>query len=123
MLSLRIQIDDDLASPLLATLLRRAGHDAMLPSSIGIAGENDPVHLARAIMDRRILLSANHDDFRELHELILAAGGHHPGIFVVRQDNDKKRDLKPHGIVAAIGKLCASESPLPDTLHILNHWR
>ena len=123
MLSLRIQIDDDLASPLLAPLLRRAGHDATLPSFIGIAGENDPVHLRRAIMDHRILLSANHDDFEELHELIITAGGHRPGIFVVRRHNDKKRDLKPQGIVAAIGKLCASESPLSDTLHILNHWR
>ena len=123
MLPLRIQIDDDLASPLLATLLRRAGHDALLPSTLGIDGENDAVHLARSILERRILLTGNHDDFEELHELILAAGGHHPGIFVVRKDNDKRRDLKPQGVVGAIAKLLASDSPLPDTLHILNHWR
>ncbi|HSZ54420.1 MAG TPA: DUF5615 family PIN-like protein [Tepidisphaeraceae bacterium] len=123
MLSLRIHLDDDSADPLLATLLRRAGHDVVIPSSLGIAGENDPVHLARAIRNRRILLSGIHEDFDELHDLVLASMGHHPGILVVRKDNDKKRDMNPHAIVRAVVNLCASATPLADMLHVLNHWR
>jgi len=88
-----------------------------------MGGENDPVHFTRAIGDGRILLSGNHDDFEELHALILAANGHHPGIFIVRKDNERKRDMNTHGIVQAIGRLCQSTTTLSDTLHILNHWR
>jgi hypothetical protein len=123
MLSLRIYIDDDLAGPLLATLLRRAGHDAVLPSSLGLTGETDPVHLTNAICERRVLLSGNHDDFEELHALILASSGHHPGILVVRSDNDRRRDLKPPGIVGAIRNFCDADVPLDDAFYVLNHWR
>lgn len=43
MLSVRIYLDDDSANPLLATLLRRAGHDPIIPASVGLSGETDPV--------------------------------------------------------------------------------
>jgi hypothetical protein len=123
MLSARIYLDDDSASPLLATLLRRAGHDVVIPASLGLTGENDPVHLLRALQDRRVLLSGNHDDFEELHELILTAGGHHSGLFIVRRDNDTSRDLSPAGIVRAVRNLLAGGMPIEDNFHILNHWR
>jgi hypothetical protein len=48
---------------------------------------------------------------------------HHPGIFVVRRDNNPKRDLDERGIVRAISKLLAAAVQLPDHFHILNHWR
>ena len=123
MLSLRIYLDDDSASPLLATLLRRAGHDVVIPSSLGLSGDRDPIHLARAIEEARILLSGNHEDFEDLHDLILAAKGHHPGIFIVRRDNDQRRDMKPAGIVRAIENLCNARVPLRDAIYVLNHWR
>jgi hypothetical protein len=65
----------------------------------------------------------NHDDFQELHGLVKASAGHHPGILVVRRDNDPTRDMNPHGIVRAIRNLEASGIPIPDDLYILNHWR
>jgi predicted nuclease of predicted toxin-antitoxin system len=120
---MRIYLDDDGASPLLARLLRQAGHDVVLPASVGLAGRSDQVHLAYAIRDGRGLLTKNYGDFEELDELIIVAQGHHPGIFVVRQDNDPTRDLKPAGIVRAIGNLLAAGVPIPDNYHILNHWR
>lgn len=68
------------------------------------------------------MLTRNNDDFEQLHDLILQAGGHHPGILVVRQDNDPRRDLSPRGTVLALGKLIASDSEIADAFHILNHW-
>ena len=88
-----------------------------------MAGEDDPVHLAHAIDQGRICLSEDHDDFGKLHHLILRAQGHHPGICVVRRDNDPKRDLKPGGVVRALAKLLASGVPIVDHYHTLNHWR
>jgi hypothetical protein len=65
----------------------------------------------------------NHDDYWILHTLIVQAQGHHPGIFVVRQDNDPSRDLTPKGIVSAIRKLQAAGVPIADEFIVLNHWR
>ena len=120
---MRLYLDDDTASALLANLLRRAAHDVQLPSDVGMAGAPDPVHLTRCIADSRICVTKNHDDFWILHNLIRQAQGHHPGIFVVRQDNDPTRDLTPKGIVSAIRKLEAASVPIRDEFTVLNHWR
>lgn len=120
---MRLYLDDDTACPLLARLLRQAGHDVQLPSEVGMAGRKDPVHLAHAVRADRVLLTRNHGDFKDLHELAQALRGHHPGILVIRNDNDRKRDLKPGGVVRALGKLLASGLSLPDSCFVLNQWR
>lgn len=120
---MRIYLDDDTASGLLAKLLRKAGHDVTLPSDIGMAGHKDPAHLTHAIRDDRVCLTKNYDDFELLHALVRQAGGRHPGIVVIRQDNDPTRDLTPKGIVAAIRKLEAANVPIANEYIVLNHWR
>jgi predicted nuclease of predicted toxin-antitoxin system len=120
---MRLYLDDDLAWPLLASLLRQAGHDVQLPTDAGMSGADDPVHLTHAIRDGRATLSGNHDDFENLHDLIIQASGHHPGILVVRRDNNPRRDLSPRGIVRAIRNLESAGVPLADRFYILNHWR
>jgi predicted nuclease of predicted toxin-antitoxin system len=120
---MRLYLDDNLASPLLAQLLRNAGHDVQLPADVGKAGVADPVHLAHAMAEGRACLTANYTDFANLHNLLMIGQGHHPGILIVRQDNDPKRDLKPHEIVRAIHKLEVANYALADQYEILNHWR
>ncbi|MEX2139546.1 MAG: DUF5615 family PIN-like protein [Pirellulales bacterium] len=87
---MRLYLDDDLVNTLLVRLLERTGHDIKLPSDVRLVGQSDPVHLERAIRDHRSLLSGNHDDFEELHDLIHAAAGTHSGILIVRRDNDRR---------------------------------
>jgi predicted nuclease of predicted toxin-antitoxin system len=120
---MRLYLDDDSASPLLANLLRKGGHDPQVPSEINMGGAPDAVHLTRAIADDRICVTRNHDDFWILHNLIKQARGHHPGLFVIRQDNDPTRDLTPKGIVSTIRKLEAAGVPIRDEFIVLNHWR
>jgi predicted nuclease of predicted toxin-antitoxin system len=120
---MRLYLDDDTASPLLSKLLRKASYDVQMSSEIGMSGAPDPVHLTRAIADGRVCATKNHDDFWILHNLIKQAHGHHPGIFVVRQDNDPTRDLTPKGIVSAIRKLEGAAVPIQDEFIVLNHWR
>jgi hypothetical protein len=120
---MRLYLDDDSVERLLILLLRQAGHDVQLPADVGLAGSDDPVHLRHAALDDRAVLTKNHDDFLQLHELIVDTGGHHPGVLVVRKDNDPNRDLKAVGIVRAIRSLEASGMPIRDGFHILNHWR
>jgi predicted nuclease of predicted toxin-antitoxin system len=120
---MRLYVDDDLAQPLLAALLIKAGHDVRLPKELGLTGAHDAVHLRNAVRETRVFLSGNYRDFEFLHDLILETVGHHPGILIVRRDNDPTRDLSPRGIVRAIGNLALAKVPLQDQYIILNHWR
>ena len=120
---MKIYLDDDSAEVLLVRLLQADRHDVVVPDQVGNRGEDDPVHFLWAITDGRAILTRNHDDFELLHELVMGCGGHHPGVLVVRWDNDPKRDLKAKGIVQALRKLLMSGTPIADELNILNHWR
>jgi hypothetical protein len=120
---MRLYLDDDISVGLLVQQLRRAGHDVQVPPDVGQAGQPDPVHLTHAIRDGRVLLSRNYGDFELLHELILQAQGHHPGIPVVRRDDDPRRNMKPHDIVRSLRNLEAAGVPIADEYIILNAWQ
>jgi hypothetical protein len=87
---MRIYLDDDSAASLLIRLLQQAGHDSATPTDVGLAGEDDAVRLTEAVKDDRVLLTGNYRDFLNLHNLIMQARGHHPGILVVRRDNETR---------------------------------
>jgi predicted nuclease of predicted toxin-antitoxin system len=120
---MRIYLDEDLASGLLATLLQKAGHDVSTPKVTGTLGKADAVQLTCAIREERACVSRNYEDFEELHLLISQARGEHFGILIVRRENDPTRDLTPKGIVTAIGKLEAAGVPRNCEYLVLNHWR
>jgi predicted nuclease of predicted toxin-antitoxin system len=118
-----ILIDENMSSPRLASRLQAAGHDVVMAGDVGLGSTLDPRVLTWAVSQDRLVLTQDHDDFTDLHELILACGGHHPGILTVRFDNDPHHNLTERGIVTAVGKLVASGVPIPDEVHVLNHWR
>jgi hypothetical protein len=120
---MRIYLDEDLASALLIRLLQKAGHDLETPAGAGLVGRSDPVNLTYAVHENRVCLTANYQDFEELHLLVRETRGGHTGIVVVRQDNDPARDLTPKGIVAALRKLESAGVPIANEYIILNHWR
>jgi hypothetical protein len=120
---MKLYLDDDSADALLVRLLAADGHDVKIPLQANLSGQHDVIHFMHAITTERVFLTHNHDDFKRLHELVLLVAGHHPGIFVVRRDNDPTRDLRPRGIVRAIRNLLASGVSIEDQFHILNHWR
>jgi predicted nuclease of predicted toxin-antitoxin system len=120
---MKLYLDEDSEDGQLAALLRKAGQDVQLSAQAGLNGQPDPRQLMYAIDQGRVLLSANHHDFLLLHQLVVASAGHHPGILIIRKDNDPRRDLSPRGVCLAISKLEASGVPIGDNLHVLNHWR
>jgi hypothetical protein len=120
---MRLYLDDDTASPLLAKLLRNAGHEVQLPAEAAMSGKPDAVHLTHAIGEDRVCLTKNYEDYLILHNLIRRAQGHHAGILVVRQDNDPTRDLTARGIVRALRNLESAGVPIRDEYVVLNHWR
>ncbi len=109
---MRLYLDDDSVSGLLIRLLNNVGHDVEIPADVGLSGEDDPVHLTHAVEEGRVLLSGNYDDFRTLHNLIVRTGGVHPGILIVRRDNDPRRDMSAGAILRSIDNLLASNLPI-----------
>jgi predicted nuclease of predicted toxin-antitoxin system len=120
---MRIYLDEDLASRPLTQLLRKAGHDIQDPSTAGLLGADDAVHLTYAIRNDCVCMSRIYRDFENLHNLVIAALGHHPGILVIRRDNDPKRNLTHPRIVQAIANILASGVSLADQCQPLNPWR
>lgn len=120
---MKLQLDEDIASTLLADRLIKAGHTVATPMSAGTLGRSDAVQMAHAIREDLVFVSRNYEDFEELHLLILLAGGKHPGILIVRRENDPSRDMTPKGIVAAIRNVENSGVPLQNEYFVLNQWR
>jgi predicted nuclease of predicted toxin-antitoxin system len=120
---MNLYLDDNIDDTLLATLLAKAGYTVVRPADANLTGAPDPRHLDYAIRESRLLMTRDHEDFQDLHELILMASGIHPGILVVRYDNDVTRDMKPKDIVTAIRKLEQAGLDPTNQLIVLNHWR
>lgn len=120
---MRILIDENLGDPRLAMRLRAQGHDPVLPKEVGLLSAADARVLIVAISQGIPVLTRDSDDFEDLHDLVMAAGGHHPGILAVRFDNDPRHDLTDRGMATAIGKLEASGHLIRDGFHVINHWR
>jgi hypothetical protein len=120
---MNLYLDDDSVRDLLVRLLMSDGHNVLIPADVGLMGADDAVHLRHAINAGRVLLTHNYKDFNNLHDLVADSGGHHPGVLVVRRDNDLSKDLSPKGIVRALRNLIQAAVPISDRLHILNHWR
>jgi predicted nuclease of predicted toxin-antitoxin system len=68
---MKLYLDDDSASPLLAKLLQQVGHDVKTPTDVGLSGEDDPVHLRHAALNGRVIVTGNHKHFLNLHALVV----------------------------------------------------
>lgn|SRR5487761_1230615 len=120
---MNLYLDDDMVKASLLARLRRAGHQVVVPNDAGLSGIWDPRHLLHAAQHDLVLVSKNHDDFRDLHLLVQATNGRHSGIAIVRADNDPHRDMTDGDIARAVDNLERANVPLANEFHILNHWR
>jgi predicted nuclease of predicted toxin-antitoxin system len=117
-----LYLDDDIIEKILVRMLKAAGHDLIIPADVGLSGADDPVHLTETIRTGRILLTFNAKDFEKLHNLVIASSGHHPGVLVVRKDNDR-RDMSQKAIVHSLDRLIARGALIPDHFIVLNQYR
>ena len=120
---MRFLVDENLSSPRLASRLRAQGHDPVLASDVGLLSVTDARVLIFAIAQALLVLTRDSEDFEDLHDLVMAAVGHHPGILIVRFDNDPRHNLTDRGIATAMCKLKSSGVPICDRIHVPNQWR
>jgi predicted nuclease of predicted toxin-antitoxin system len=120
---MRILIDENMINRRLSARLQLAGQDVVLADDVGLTSVSDARVLAWAVGDGQPVLTRDHEDFGDLHDLVVACAAHHPGILVVRFDNDPSHNLTDRGIVTALANLEKSGVSIPDQIHVLNHWR
>jgi predicted nuclease of predicted toxin-antitoxin system len=120
---MKFLLDESLNDRRLVARLRIQGHEPILLADLGMISASDARVFSRAIGQDLPVLTRDFEDFTDLHALIMAAGGHHPGVLVVRFDQDPRHNLTDRGIATAIHKLESSGFVLSDRLHVLNHWR
>jgi len=120
---MRFLVDENLSSPRLASRLRAQGHDPVLAIDVGLLSVTDARVLIFAIGQALPVLTRDSEDFEDLHDLVMAALGHHAGILIVRFDNDPRHNLTDRGIATALSKLESSGIPIRDRIHVVNQWR
>ena len=120
---MKFPIDENLSSPRLASRLRAQGHDPVLASDVGLLAVTDARVLIFAIAQALLVLTRDSEDVEDMHDLVMAAVGHHAGILIVRFDNDPRHNLTDRGIATAISKLESSGVPIGDRICVLNQWR
>jgi predicted nuclease of predicted toxin-antitoxin system len=120
---MNLYLDDDTSDRRLIALLSQAGHQVTVPAQARLSGAPDVRHFLYAVRQSLILVTRNHEDFLDLHEVVQATHGRHPGIFIIRLDNDPTRDMTPRHIVTAMAHLEAAGAPIVNQVYILNHWR
>src|SRR5262249_41371478 len=121
--NMRFLVDENMSYPRLASRLRAQGHSPVLAGDVGLLSVSDPRVLIWAIAQAVPVLTRDSEAFTDLHALLMAAGGHHPGILLVRFDSDPRHNLSDWGIATAISKLEATGIFIPDHMHVLNQWR
>jgi hypothetical protein len=120
---MRFLTDENMSDRRRASRLRAQGHDPVLAIDVGLLSASDPRVLIWAISQALPVLTRDAEDFTELHDLIMAAGGHHPGILIVRFDSDPRHNLTDRAIAGAITKLEVAGIAIADHIHVLNQWR
>jgi predicted nuclease of predicted toxin-antitoxin system len=120
---MRLPVDENLCDRSLESRLRAQGHDHILAIDVGLRSFADPRVLIWAIGQGLPVLTQDSEDFEDLHDLVMAAGGDHPGLLIVRVGRDPRHNMTNRGISVAISKLESSGLPIPDQLHVLNQWR
>jgi predicted nuclease of predicted toxin-antitoxin system len=120
---MKFLLDENMSDRRLAARLQAQGHYPNLATDVGLRSASDARVFGWAIDQALPVLTRDSDDFDELHDLIMSAAGHHPGVLVVRFDDDPRHNLTDRGIASAISKLEVSGVTIADRVHVLNQWR
>ena len=116
-------LDDDLDSDRLIRLAESRSHRLISPRSVEMSGSHDALHFLYAASHNLPILTRNASDFEALHEFALGIGGHHSGLIVVYEEEERRKNMRPDQIVRALTNLETARFAPADRLIALNHYR
>lgn len=120
---MRVYLDDDLDSNALIGMLKQAGHEVFSPRTVGTRGVADEEHLRYAAAHALVLLTANAEDFIDLHYEWMSQHREHNGILIIYRENNPIRDMNFQQIADAVTHLEQSGLPSTNSFYNLNFWR
>jgi len=126
-MSLSIYLDDCVDDDHLIAALQKEGFKVVSPRRVGTMGWSDKAHLEFCAQQGFVILTANADDFHDLHEEWQKQGKRHAGIVAICREKDVRKHMRIKDIVSALKKLlnahCQSGLPITNEFIVLNHWR
>jgi hypothetical protein len=69
---MNLYLDDDTADRRLVAMLQHARHAVTIPVDVQLTGAPDAHHFILAMHRSLVLITRNHDDFLDLHEVVQA---------------------------------------------------
>ncbi len=97
---MKLLVDENL-SPRVARLLREAGHDAPHVVEVGLGNTDDPLILAEAADDARIIVTADTD----FGALLAARGTSSPSVVMLRSSDHLTPDEQAQLIVTVLTRV------------------
>jgi hypothetical protein len=91
-----------------------------LATGVGLLSATDARVFIAAITQALPVLTRDSEDFTDLHDLIMAAGGHHSGVLVVR-DPEQVRKLAGWGLTQNDRASFVGWSPQPSAVGPVPH--
>lgn len=88
-----LYFDEDV-SIVYAMELEKHGFSVSTATQSSTKGEKDAVQLTHSIENGAVFVTHNTRDFAKLGRLVLASGGHHPGIVAIQQLDRHKRQRR-----------------------------
>ena len=117
---MRLLLDENISDRRLGARLRAQGHDPVLATGVGLLSATDARVFIAAITQALPVLTRDSEDFTDLHDLIMAAGGHHSGVLVVR-DPEQVRKLAGWGLTQNDIASFVGWSPQPSAVGPVPH--
>jgi predicted nuclease of predicted toxin-antitoxin system len=116
---MRLLLDENMSDRRLAARLRAQGHDPVLATDVGLLSATDARVFIGAITQALPVLTRDSEDFTDLHDLIMAAGGHQSGVLVVPLTSRRRKHIEnaPEAGRQPIGGLEGSRMQGPEVLH------
>jgi predicted nuclease of predicted toxin-antitoxin system len=118
MSGLRLYFDHDSSNEAMIRELERRGHQCLSSRDAGMDRDPDPEQLAFATREGRVIVTANRNDFKRLHEELVRNGSHHAGIIIAGQYLDTRTRLRR---LRTMFNLLTQEQFI-DRLEFLSNW-
>jgi len=101
--------------------LEKQGFSVSTATQSGRKGEKDAVQLTHSIENGAVFITHNTKDFAKLAKLVLASGGHHPGIIAIPQVDRHKRQRRINDIATKLVEYLRDKNSdeLRDTFQVI----
>jgi len=116
-------LDDAVDQDLLIQLAAASSHQLISPRTLGRSGDSDAMHFLYATTQRMPIMTRNASDFEGRHEFALGIGGHHSGLFIIYDESNRSKNMRPREVVTSLTNLESATLDLSDQLVALNHYR